>query len=221
MNRDGFVTPTNIFWNKVHERFQVKWDTCCARPQISRIVLVVQLHTVCPGKGSDFQWCHVASLPLFVPLNSISIWKFNLPCDDGKLAEAAAELKSANPPNGSVDPPRKRRKSNAVTGLCNNPLQELCEGFIKKTCSVFGKMDLLICSLSQHCFSCSSPHRIYTSLSKDTLVHSQLSCRSCSFVLLRKNYKMQVFAISKEKFREIKEVNKFLTCEGCYEFESL
>lgn len=44
MNRDGFVTPTNIVWNKVHERFQVQWDMCCARPQISSIALTAQLH---------------------------------------------------------------------------------------------------------------------------------------------------------------------------------
>lgn len=65
----------------------------------------------------------MASLPLFLHFNSISICKLILPCDDGKLAEAAAELKSANPPNGSADASRNRRETSAVTGLCKDPLQ--------------------------------------------------------------------------------------------------
>lgn len=74
----------------------------------------------------------MASLPLSVPIYSISICKLILPCDAGKLAEAAAELKSANPPNGSADPPTNRRKTNVVAGLCKDPVQPLYVGFMKR-----------------------------------------------------------------------------------------
>lgn len=126
----------------------------------------------------------MASLCLFLPLNHNSICKLNLPCDDGKLAEAAAELKSANPPNGSVDPPRNRRKPNAVTGLCKDPLQQLHVGFMKKSCSVFGTMGLLILLPKSVLVFLFIP-LLY--LYNNKLDYFQLPCRSCHFVFIGKN----------------------------------
>lgn len=141
---------------------------------------------VCPGKGSDFQQCHVASLPLFLPLTSISIGKLILPCDGGKLAEAAAELKSANPPNGSVDPPRNRRSQMLLEGCtkihCNNR-KWADEG--KLFC--VGQDGFTDSALSWHCFSCSPSYCNYTSLSNNQLDYFWLCCRACNCVFLGKD----------------------------------
>lgn len=152
----------------------------------------------------------MASLALLPPFSSTAIPTSILPCEDGKLAEAAGELKSANPPNGSLDPPRNREKPKAVTGLCKDQLHV---GFMKKSCSALDMMHLLILLPKSVLFSCSSPHYVYTSLSNNTLDYFQLPCRSCSFVFHGKNLNMQVFVTSKNKFRDIKRINKFLIGE--------
>lgn len=91
-------------------------------------------------------------LPSFHPSNSTAIPESILPCDDGKLAEAAGELKSANPPNGSLDPPRNRGKAKLLQDCakihCNNCMWDLW----RKAVLHLTRWIYWFCSLSQLCF---------------------------------------------------------------------
>lgn len=102
----------------------------------------------------------MASLALLPPFSGTASPKSILPCDDGKLAEAAGELKSANPPNGSLDPPRTEGSQKLLQDCaklhCNNCTWDLWrKAVLHLTWWIYW-----FCSLSQLCFPV-HPHTVF------------------------------------------------------------